>query len=303
MNVKNELCSITLSKCCAVSELYGLFLFANTFSQNRVKLITESKSVAERVKAHCVRLFSFTPDIEIKEGKNGTLYIVTISKPENMHRLILGLGTELSGIALRIDHRLMENECCRNSFIRGAFLSGGAVSSPDKAYHFEIATPRLRLSRDFSTLLSEFELPPKIIVRKSNQVIYFKDSSSIEDLLNIMGARKSEFDLINVKIVKELRNAANRVTNCETANITKTVEASVFHIETIKKLKKTGRFELLPDELKLLAKLRLKNPDISLKELGELFTPPLSKTGVNHRLKKIENYLNAKVKKKGKAAE
>jgi DNA-binding protein WhiA len=223
----------------------------------------------------------------MKQTEKGETFYVLINKEEQIHRLHLVLGVNLSGISLSIDYKIFQNECCMNSFVRGAFLSGGTLTNPDKAYHMEFATPRLRLSKDFMNLLSELDLSPKIITRKANHVIYFKDSAYIEDVLNIMGATKSEFELINTKILKEIRNSVNRVTNCETANITKMVQAAGEQINAIKKIMSSEKFDDLPEELKEVANKRLENDELSLSELGRILNPVLSKSAVNNRLRKI----------------
>lgn len=285
--VKEELCSIVVDKCCAAAELYGVFLFANTFSPKGIKVITENKALVDRICNHCNRLFSFKPEIIIRQTRKGETFYVSINREEHIHRLHLVLGVNLTGISLSIDYKIFQSECCMSSFVRGAFLAGGTLTSPDKAYHMEFATPRLRLSKDFMNLLSELDLAPKIITRKANHVIYFKDSALIEDVLNIMGATKSEFELINAKILKEIRNSVNRVTNCETANISKMVQAAGEQIKAIKKIMSRGKFDDLPEELKEIANKRLQNEELSLNELGLTFEPALSKSALNNRLRKI----------------
>ncbi len=293
-DVKKELCNINISKCCAISELYGILLFANTFNENEIKIITENVEVVKRTIIHFNRLINLTPQIVERENKNGKTYILSLTKSDVISRIIMSLGANISGVALRLDYKLLSDDCCKNSIIRGAFLSGGTISSPSKSYHLEFSTPRFKLNQDINLLLMEFDLSPKNIIRKSNYVTYFKDSGAIEDILNIMGAKKSEFEIMNTKIFKEIRNTANRVTNCETANISKTINASSEHKRAINELIKSGQFMYLTDELKKIAILRLENEDLSLSELGKCLVPPLSKSAINNRLKKIIQFLPKK---------
>ena len=284
MNMKNELCAIPLNRCCAISEIYGILLFCNTFNKKEIKVVTENKQLSVLLNDQFIRLFNLQPVTTKRAYKDGIIYTISVTDPQHLHKILWVVGADISPISLSVDHKILVGECCRNAFIRGAFLAGGTISSPEKAYHLEFATSRLRLSQDFLGLLSEYDLKPKITIRKSNRIIYFKDSAAIGDVINIMGAVKSSFEFINEKIVKEIRNDANRITNCETANITKIVEAAALQKKAIKLLTKTGRLEYLDDSIKRVAKLRLDNPTSSLSELTSLSNPPMSKSAINRRL-------------------
>ena len=196
-------------------------------------------------------------------------------------------GHTQSDTSLRINFSNFDCSDCYNSFVAGVFLSCGTVSSPEKDYHLEFSVSYLNLSKSFVTLLNELELEPKTTKRKGYNIIYFKDSESIEDLLYIMGASNSMFEVMNVKIVKEIRNSANRRANCETANIEKTVKASMPQIEAIVKIKKKKGLDSLSPPLREMAEMRLENPEVSLSELAEMFNPPLSRSGANHRLRRL----------------
>ena len=183
------------------------------------------------------------------------------------------------------------------AFLSGAFLACGAVSDPEKGYRVEFATQHQPLADDLAALLAEVLAPPKRTVRRNDYLLYYKESENIEDLLTYLGAPKSSLELMEVKIVKELRNRVNRATNCETANISKTVNAALAQIEDIRLIEASGGVGALDEELRELARLRLQNPDMSLRELGQALTSPISRSGVNHRLRRISEYA-AELRKK-----
>lgn len=286
-NCKTEIAESRLNDCCMLPRLYGVMLFGHTYSENEISIITENRSVYNHILKLLKILYEVKPEISEKETANGPLFKISITDKNIIKKIMTGNG-QISSVSLRINFSNLENECCRNAFLGGVFLSCGSITDPSKSYHLEFETSHYHLSKDLSVLLNEIYLPPKTALRKSNNILYYKESENIEDLLTIMDAPKSALEIMNVKILKDLRNNANRVTNCETANITKTVEASSVHIDSIKKLIKQKYFNELPEGLKEVAKIRLKNPELSLKEIGDMLNPPISKSGVSHRLKKIE---------------
>ena len=182
---------------------------------------------------------------------------------------------------------VVQQPCCRRSFIRGAFLAAGSMSDPEKSYHFEIVCAAEAMAEQVKELLCSFETDAKIVQRKKVYVVYVKEGSQIVDILNIMEAHVSLMELENVRILKEMRNTVNRKVNCETANINKTVSAAVKQVEDITYLRDTIGFEKLSEGLEEIALARLSHPEASLKELGELLSPPVGKSGVNHRLRKL----------------
>lgn len=185
------------------------------------------------------------------------------------------------------DGLLIQQSCCRRAFIRGAFLACGSVSNPQKAYHFEIVCGTKGKARQLSNVMQSFGVDARMVERKNHQVVYVKEGAHIVDLLNIMEAHVALMNLENVRIVKEMRNFVNRQVNCETANINKTVSAAVRQVEDILFIKNTKGLESLPKHLREVAGLRLEYPDVSLKELGTYLNPPVGKSGVNHRLRRI----------------
>lgn len=187
----------------------------------------------------------------------------------------------------RSDGILIQKDCCKRAFIRGAFLASGSISDPEKSYHFEIVCQTLEQAQQLQKLMMDFEAEAKIVERKSHYIVYLKEGSQIVDMLNVMEAYVSLMKLENVRIIKEMRNSVNRKVNCETANISKTVNAAVKQIEDIIHIRDTIGLDSLPPHLREMALLRLEYPDAPLKELGMYLDPPVGKSGVNHRLRKL----------------
>ncbi|MCI7322461.1 MAG: DNA-binding protein WhiA [Lachnospiraceae bacterium] len=187
----------------------------------------------------------------------------------------------------RANGLLVQRTCCKRAFIRGAFMAAGSITDPSKSYHFEIVCRSVDQALQLQELMASFEADAKIVERKDRYVVYLKEGSQIVDMLNVMEAYVSLMNLENVRILKEMRNSVNRKVNCETANINKTVSAAVRQLEDIKKIRDTIGFDQLPGPLSQMAQIRLEHPDASLKELGIYADPPVGKSGVNHRLRKL----------------
>lgn len=218
-------------------------------------------------------------------------FSVDISKPllkEDEKRVLDAIKWEPGkGDHFRTDGLLVQKDCCKRAFIRGAFLSAGSISNPTKSYHFEVVCEREEQALQLKELMQDFECDAKIVERKGHFVVYLKEGAQIVDILNVMEAYVSLMNLENVRILKEMRNSLNRQVNCETANIKKTVSAAVKQIEDIMLIRDTIGFGELPEHLRQMAELRLEYPDTPLKELGTLMDPPVGKSGVNHRLRKL----------------
>lgn len=196
------------------------------------------------------------------------------------------------GVSLQNCHfpsQVIQKECCKKSFIRGMFLAAGSVNDPNKAYHFEIVVHNREMAEVVKDVINSFQMDAKIVKRKKYYVVYLKEGSMIVDILNVMEAYVGLMDMENVRILKDMRNDINRRVNCETANIKKTVSAARRQIEDIEYIEMTKGLKFLNDSLRELAELRLEEPDANLSELGEMLNPPVSKSGVNHRLRKISN--------------
>lgn len=259
-----------------------------------VKVRTENISVARK----CFTLLRKTFNIEaeslvtINKGKGNITYTVVIKQHEEAMkvlqaaRLVDGDG-EVSEEFSTSRNLIVHKSCCKRAFLRGAFLASGSMSHPEKSYHIEMVCASQKKAEQIQKLINSFGLDAKVILRKKSYVVYLKEGSQIVDLLNIMEAPIALMEMENVRILKEMRNSVNRQVNCETANINKTVSAATKQAEDIRLIEKTVGLDNLPEGLQEIAELRLSYPDATLKELGDLLTEPLGKSGVNHRLRKL----------------
>ncbi len=276
--------------------LYGLVLFSRGFFQNTLLTQTEYECVATRLKALLMELCGIDATLSSLGGGN-PLFLLSTATVEDKHKLLAYLSHSVHEISVKVNMANLESDDEICAFIRGAFLACGYVSDPGKTYRIEFVAPRYTLSKNLAYILSQAGFEAKITQRKGSYVLYFRESAVIEDLITYMGATLSTLELMDVKVLKDLRNNINRKTNCETANIEKTVTASTQQIKNIRALKRSGMYDLLSDELKEIASLRLKYPESSLSELGEMASPPLTRSGVSHRLRKI-NEIAAQIKVK-----
>jgi DNA-binding protein WhiA len=283
---KAELCRDAVkNQCCAVAECYGLLLYCNTFSAREIKIITESRELAQRLPKLFRRAFGVAFDSLPQAGEKGK-HIFTITDSTKLQAVFDAFG--LSGTTLLAHHlnlSVLDEECCRPSFMRGAFLAGGSVTDPAKRYHLELVTDHFNVSRETYSLLLEMGFEPKESTRNGNYIIYFKQSSAIEDFLTTIGAPLAAMELMSLKIEKDMRNSVNRKVNCDTANVSKTVEAAIMQIEAIEKISGALGLDSLPIKLRETAALRLENPELSLSELAELAS--LTKSCLSHRMRKL----------------
>lgn len=284
--VKDELCLVRPSGCCKTAECYGLSLFGRSFSSESVMIQTEHEAVAERYASLMRQVCGVGPALT-RTGSRRELTTVALQGEADRRRVLHHFEHSTKDIQLRIRSKWVERECCGGAFIRGAFLACGSLTDPQKDYHLEFLIPHLPLASDFMALLSDRGLSPRMAMRGSAAVVYFKESDHIEDMLTLMGATNSTLELMNIKIYKNVRNKVNRITNCETANLTKTVNAAVAQVEAIGRLAATGQLSKLPPELQEAAELRRDNPEMSLSELCALCEKPITRSGFNHRLRKL----------------
>ncbi|MBR5273065.1 MAG: DNA-binding protein WhiA [Clostridia bacterium] len=283
--VKNELSMLDdLEECCQKAAAYGLLIMGRSFTIRNISLQTENEAVAKQYSNAITSITGLIPDSDVSAAGKIT---VKVSETADCRRILEYFGHTGKEPSLRINRANFTDDCCQKAFVRGAFLACGAVTDPNKNYHFEFSIPFMNLTKDFLALLKEMDFAPKQIIRKGGHVIYFKESETIEDLLTTMGAVNSSLEIMGVKVLKDIKNMVNRRTNCETANLTKTINAACKQIEEIEFIEKKMGQEFLPDDLAEIAALRKENPDISLGELGQLLNPPLSRSGVNHRMKRI----------------
>lgn len=261
-----------------------------------IEFSTENAAVARHIFKLLKIAFEISTQVSVEKTnrlKKHNNYIIKID--DNLSKKFL----QDTGIAGKDEFNIMEfdfgvpedmvkSDVCKRAYIKGAFMGCGSISDPEKSYHAEFVSNREEHSKGICRILEGFGINGKTIFRKNYYVTYIKESEQISDLLALMGANNAVLEFENIRAVKETRNQINRVINCETANLDKIVDTSMRQINNIKVLKKHKAIDKLPDHLKELAFLRLKHTNASLKELGEMLSPPLGKSGVNHRLRKIE---------------
>jgi len=283
--VKTELCRTGLArKCCAQAEAYGVLLYCNTFSGREVRIVTESDAFAQRLPALFKKAFKVSFD-QLPDGEGKHTFVITDrEKLSQIHRTF-GSTTDL--LAIHVNYAVLEESCCRAAFLRGAFLAGGSMTDPQKSYHLELTTSHHSAGRETVALMRESDIEAKAALRKGNMVLYFKQSDRIEDFLTTVGAPLAAMDVMNAKLEKDLRGSVNRRVNCDAANLDKAVEASLAQVEAIHMLERTGRLPQLPDKLLETAKLRLAHPDDTLSQLAQRYDPPITKSALNHRLRKL----------------
>ncbi|MCD7746154.1 MAG: DNA-binding protein WhiA [Lachnospiraceae bacterium] len=302
MEVRRELSTqIPSARHCQLAELAAIISMTGDIfvGEDRcgIKIRTENLLVARKSFTLLQKTFNITVDVSVhihkSEKKSERIYTVLVKEREAAFGVLRALkltdGAAFHGGARMVDPLLVQQSCCRRACIRGAFLCAGSISDPRKSYHFEIACSNAGMADMLRTLIHSFGPDAKIVQRKSHYIVYIKEGTQIVDMLNIMEAHVSLMNLENIRIVREVRNSVNRKVNCETANINKTVDAAVRQTEDIRFLLERMDFEQLPPSLAEIARLRLENPDASLKELGEMLAPPIGKSGVNHRLRKLSS--------------
>lgn len=280
-----------LAETAAILNLCGKIIITENNSYC-VKIRTENLPVARKYFTLLKKTFNIKADVSIRRRKGAYSYSVVVRKDREARRLLkdtclLGEDGTIYECMSTMHHQLLKQNCCKRAFIRGAFLAVGSVSNPQKSYHFEQVCNSREKAVQLQELLKEYQIDAKIVERKNHFVVYVKEGSQIVDLLGLMGAHVSLMQLENVRIVKEISNSVNRKVNCETANLNKTVSAAVHQIEDIQYIEERVGLGRLSDSLQEMARLRLEYPDASLKELGSLLDPPVGKSGVNHRLRKL----------------
>lgn len=297
-DVKNEIISSSEStKRQKLSFVLGMLCFgARLIKDNgstKLRFSTENPKIARKLYTLIKNEFSVVARLRIHKTPKNIMYIVAVDDEKHIEELFFQTGLLKRGetihdfLNFKINRSLVSNSACKKSFIKGAFLGGGSVSDPKKNSHLEFVTSHYRLSHDFQKLLNECDLMAKIVVRKSNYVLYFKNSQEIADILIMLDSFNSLMEYHNAKIMKDMRNSINRKMNCDNANLSKTVEASLMQVRAIEKLARLGILDKLTPQLKEIAKLRLEYRELSLQELGAMLSPPIGKSGVNHRLRKL----------------
>jgi cell division protein WhiA len=302
-DVKEEL-SLQMSSArhCRLAELAAILSYEGhiirTGPNYLLKLQTENLVVARKYFTLIRKTFNINIDVSAKTNlnlKDNRMYTLVIRNSDAVLRILQAtklsfdeaLGEEASTKVGKVNQLIVQNACCKRAFIRGAFLSSGSISDPKKAYHLEIVLSDNDKAEQLKEMIQTFLIDAKIVKRKRNYVVYIKEGSQIVDLLNVMEAHVALMDLENVRILKEMRNSINRQVNCEAANISKTVAAASKQIDDIIYIRDNFGFGDLADGLEDIARLRIEYPEASLKELGAMLLPPIGKSGVNHRLRKL----------------
>ncbi|MDD3429899.1 MAG: DNA-binding protein WhiA [Oscillospiraceae bacterium] len=288
IDVKREICAHEIhKKCCAVATSYGIACFGKYFDSRGLIFHTEQAFIAQYAK-HAFEQIGVFGKIYVKGGGEKRLYEYAIKEPEQVKKMLHIFGHTGEEPSVRLNKHNLRCAECASHFIAAAFLCCGTSSNPEKEYNLEFVCSRHNLIKDFETFLKQQTFLPKYTLRKGNHVIYFKASEQIEDILTTMGATNSSLQIMKLKVFKDFRNKANRITNCETANIDKIIEATQVTVQAIGYLISKDALAALPENLQQVALLRMENQDISLSELAKMVQPPISKSGLSHRLKKIE---------------
>ena len=293
-NVKEELLSIEVENpCCIKSMAYGMLLFGRSFNYSSISMMTDNENVAYKYKEIVKAATNVEADLTVTQSGK---YILSVESEEDRKTVFDVFNLTGKETSLRINRSILTNEaddengCCFSSFIRGAFLSCATICDPNKMYSLEFIVPYMKLSEDLKALLTEVGIEPKITSRRGVRIVYYKGSSNIEDVLTLMGATMSSLEIMSIKVYKDVRNRVNRRVNFENANISRTVDAAMNQIQAIEYISEAVGIDSLPDELKTMALLRTENPDMSLRELGEIFEPPITRSAVNHKLNKIMEF-------------
>lgn len=302
--VKNELCRLEhIDSGCLISELAATLCLNGAAavvpgSEPNIRITTENAAFARRIYSNIKKLCDIYPEVAIRKSKklkkhvSYMLFITSaIGSAKLLERTGVALETALEGQPPELvltGKNSLKRQCCRKAFLRGAFLAGGSISDPEKTYHLELTSRTRPQAQELSRILNTFRLNARIIKRKGSYVTYLKEGENIVDFLNIIGAHTALMELENVRILKGMRNTVNRIVNCETANLGKTVDASLRQVENIRYIAENIGLNRLPEGLRDIAEVRLEYSDANLVELGQHLSPPLGKSGVNHRLRKLD---------------
>lgn len=298
--VKEELgLQISSARHCQIAEMAAFIsmcgsVMIDSNERYSVKIHTENLIVARKCFTLLQKTFNIRTEISIRRNlsKQSTSYWLLVKNHEEALRLLQATklltreGDVQEELSL-VRNTVVQQYCCKRAFIKGAFLVSGSISDPEKSYHYEIVCSAKGKAEQLQKIMNSFEIDAKVILRKRSYVVYVKEGAQISDLLNIMESHVALMKFENIRILKDMRNAVNRKVNCETANINKTVSAAVKQVEDIHYIRDTIGLENLSETLYDVALTRLSYPEATLKELGDLLTPPVGKSGVNHRLRKL----------------
>lgn len=282
--------------CCAKAQCFGILLFCNSFQDDGIKIITESREFACILPKLFKKAFDLDFDSYPSLASSGKL-VFLIRDPEKLSEIMEAFGFSAGDtLALHVNYPIVEEECCKVSFLRGAFLAGGSVTDPGKGYHLELATTHQAVARETELIVREvMDFTPKTAARGGAQVLYLKQSEQISDFLTCLGAPVAAMGIMEARLEKELNNKVNRRCNCDDANTSKVVEAAQEQLSVIRTLRERGVLEGLPEKLKQAALAREQNPSASLTELAAMMEPPITKPAMNNRMKKLMAYVKETV--------
>lgn len=300
---KNEVARIDVEDfSCKLAEIAAIVRMSGTIQvldmgKFKLKLTTENAATARRTFTLLRELYKDSIGVVAKRSKHlkkNNNYLISIKNPVTSKTILEDIGFiddrkyNIFNPNYKVPRNIIKNRACKRAYIRGAFLGGASISNPEKAYHLEFVTNNKEHSRDLSNIINSFALNSKIVQRKDNYIVYLKEGEQIVDLLNIIGAHQALLQVENIRVLKDVRNNINRIVNCETANLGKTINASMRQVEDIKFIQNNIGLEKLPQNLRDVAEVRLENRDASLKEIGQMLNPPVGKSGVNHRFRRIK---------------
>ncbi len=274
--------------CCALAECFGILLFCNSFGADGIRIITESREFSQLLPKLFRKAFDISFDAVPEENAPGKL-VFQITDRDKLGLIMHAFGfSPENTLAVHLNLPVVEEDCCKAAFLRGAFLAGGSVTDPEKGYHLELTTTHHTVARQSYTLMQEaLGFYPKLASRGGSQVLYLKQSELISDCLTFLGAPVAAMGIMEARLEKELNNKVNRCCNCDDANTSKVVEAAQEQLAAIRILQEQGMLDKLPAKLSQAAKARAENPESSLSELAGMMDPPISKPAMNHRLKKL----------------
>ena len=287
-DVKKEITdSLPNKPCCRAAMAYGMLQFGHAFGGKEISLQTEQAAVADLYSYLVSKVCGTQPPRRETLRRRTTLHACSFPDEQVRRAILEQYGHSLTDFTVRFNRANLDCDACARAVLRGAFLVCGAVTNPERDYHLEFSVPYYNLSRDLLALLREEGFPAKLVNRNGSHIVYLKESERIEDCLTYLGASHGALEVMSAKMVKSIRNETNRRLNCEQANIDKTVAAAGAQMDAVRRIQKAGALSTLTPQLRELAQLRLDNPDMSLRELGAALDPPLSRSGVNHRLQRL----------------
>ena len=286
-DVKTEICrDFPARRCCCLAMSFGVLLFANACSRDLIRITTESQAFAGMLPKIFKRAFGVTFDVAPEDAGSKQTFVIT--QPDKIGAILEACGFDRDTVNLHVNLGVLEEDCDRLNFLRGAFLAGGSVTDPAKAYHMELTTSHQAVARETYALIGEvMGFDPKLTARQGNAVLYIKQSESIADVLTMLGAPVCAMGLLEAKLEKELKNKVNRRCNCDDANTSKVVDAAQAQIAAIRVLEGRGQLSQLPAKLRQAAQARLDNPESNLTELAGLMEPPITKPALSHRLRRL----------------